>query len=90
MSLLTSSTTNEKRSLAAHVDLCALRYAALESKSTNLEEKTDKIEAKIDRIDAKIDGLKSEMTGLLIKGGAGLILILLSALAAISKVAGVW
>jgi peptidoglycan hydrolase CwlO-like protein len=84
------STANEKRSLAAHVDLCALRYAALETKSTNLEEKIHKIEAKIDRIDEKIDGLKSEMTTLLIKGGAGLILILLSALAAISKVAGIW
>jgi chromosome segregation ATPase len=89
MSLL-SSTSNEKRSLAAHVDLCALRYAALEEKSANLESKTDKIEAKLDRIDTKIDLFQKEMTGLLIKGGAGVILLLLSALAAISKVAGVW
>ena len=90
MSLLTSSTTNEKKSLAAHVDLCALRYAALETKSTNLEEKTDKIEAKIDRIDAKLDSFKTEIAWLIIKGGASLIVMLLSALAAISKVAGVW
>jgi peptidoglycan hydrolase CwlO-like protein len=84
------STTNEKKSLAAHVDLCALRYAALETKSTNLEEKTDKIEAKIDRIDAKIDVFQKEIASMLIKGGVGLILLLLSALAAISKAAGVW
>jgi peptidoglycan hydrolase CwlO-like protein len=89
MSLL-SSTANEKKSLAAHVDLCALRYAALETKSTNLEEKTDKIEAKIDRIDAKIDVFQKEIASMLIKGGTGIILLLLSALAAISKAAGVW
>jgi chromosome segregation ATPase len=89
MSLL-GSTANEKRSLAAHVDLCALRYASLESKSTNLEEKTDKIEAKLDKIDAKIDVFQKEIAWLIIKGGAGLILLLLSALAAISKAAGVW
>jgi chromosome segregation ATPase len=89
MSLL-RSTANEKRSLAAHGDLCALRYASLETKSTNLEAKTDKIEAKIDRIDAKIDSFQKEIASMLIKGGAGLILLLLSALAAISKAAGVW
>jgi chromosome segregation ATPase len=89
MSLL-SSTANEKRSLAAHVDLCALRYAALETKSTNLEEKTDKIEAKIDKIDSKLDSFQKEIAWLIIKGGAGIILLLLSALAAISKAAGVW
>jgi peptidoglycan hydrolase CwlO-like protein len=89
MSIL-GSTTNEKRSLAAHVDLCALRYAALETKSTNLEEKTDKIEAKIDKIDSKLDSFQKEIAWLIIKGGAGIILLLLSALAAISKAAGVW
>ena len=90
MSLLTSSTANEKRSLAAHVDLCALRYASLEERMNNLEVKTDKIEVKIDRIESKIDGFQKEIAMMLIKGGAGLILILLSALAAISKAAGVW
>jgi chromosome segregation ATPase len=89
MSLL-GSTANEKKSLAAHVDLCALRYASLEERMNNLEEKTDKIETKIDRIEAKIDGFQKEMTWLLIKGATGLILILLSALGAISKVAGIW
>ena len=84
------TTSNEKESLEAHVDLCALRYASLDERMNNLEEKTDKIEVKIDRIEEKIDSFKTEITGLLIKGGAGLIVILLSALGAISKVAGVW
>jgi chromosome segregation ATPase len=84
------STTNEKRSLAAHVDLCAQRYATLDERMNNLEQKTDKIEVKIDRIEAKLDSFKTEIAWLIIKGGAGIILLLLSALAAISKAAGVW
>jgi hypothetical protein len=56
----------------------------------NLEAKTDKIEAKIDRIDEKIDLFQKEIAWMLIKGGVGLIVMLLGALAAISKAAGVW
>ncbi len=89
MSIL-GSTPNEKRSLAAHVDLCAQRYATLDERMNNLEAKTDKIEAKIDRIDEKIDLFQKEIAWMLIKGGAGLIVMLLGALAAISKVAGIW
>ena len=84
------TTANEKENLEAHVDLCALRYASLDERMTNLDEKTDKIEAKLDLIESKIDSFKTEMAWLLIRGATGLILILLSALAAISKVAGVW
>ena len=89
MSLL-GSTQNEKRSLAAHVDLCALRYASLEERMNNLDAKTDKIEAKLDSIDGKLDGFQKEIATLIIKGTTGLVLLLLSALAAISKVAGIW
>jgi chromosome segregation ATPase len=88
--IMLPTTQNEKEDLEAHVDLCALRYASLDERMTNLESKTDKIEAKIDRIEAKIDSFKTEIAWLIIKGGAGLIVLLLSALGAISKVAGVW
>jgi len=33
----------EKTSLEAHVDLCALRYAQLDIRLTNLEEKVDEV-----------------------------------------------
>lgn len=89
MSIL-GSTPNEKRSLAAHVDLCAQRYATLDERMNNLEAKTDKIEAKIDRIDEKIDLFQKEIAWMLIKGGASIIVMLLGALATISKVAGIW
>lgn len=84
------TTPNEKESLEAHVDLCALRYASLDTRMNNLEAKTDKIEAKLDLIDEKLDSFQKEIAWLLIKGGAGLIVMLLGALAAISKVAGIW
>jgi chromosome segregation ATPase len=84
------TTDNEKESLEAHVDLCALRYANLDSRIEDLDTKIHKIEAKIDRIDGKLDSFKTEITWLLIKGSIGLCLLLLSALAAVSKVAGIW
>lgn len=37
MSELRTTTSLEKESLEAHVDLCALRYGALDSRLTNVE-----------------------------------------------------
>ena len=34
----------EKKSLEAHVEICAVRYGALETKLTNLEQRMDKME----------------------------------------------
>jgi hypothetical protein len=47
-----SPTSLEKQSLEAHVDLCALRYAQLEGRLTNLEEKVDEVHRDI------VDGQK--------------------------------
>lgn len=50
----TMATTNlERESLEAHVDLCALRYAQLDGRLTNLEEKVETIHKDI------LDGQKS-------------------------------
>lgn len=38
-----STTTLERTSLEAHVDLCALRYQQLDQRLTNLEKKVDDI-----------------------------------------------
>jgi hypothetical protein len=43
----------ERTSLEAHVDLCALRYAQLDGRLTNLEEKVDEMHKDI------VDGQKS-------------------------------
>ena len=61
-----TTTSLEKQSLEAHVDLCAIRYK-------NLDERLDKVEEKIDIIHKDItDGQKS-MTKVLI-GTAGTVI----------------
>ena len=60
------TTSLEKESLEAHVDLCALRYKNLDTRLTNVEEKMDAIHKDI------TDGQKS-MTKVLI-GTAGTII----------------
>lgn len=77
------TTENEKESLEAHVDLCALRYADLDTRLT-------KLEVKLDQIEAKIDSFKSEIAWMLIKGGATIILLLLSTIGTILKIFGHW
>ena len=42
-----SSTEIEKKSLEAHVELCAERYSNLENKLTNLDIRMDKLESHI-------------------------------------------
>lgn len=61
-----ASTDLEKQSLEAHVDLCALRYEALDRRLTGLEEKVDVIHKDI------TEGQKS-MTKVLI-GTAGTVI----------------
>jgi hypothetical protein len=43
----TPTTELEKTSLEAHVDLCALRYAQLDKRLTNLELKVDSMHSEI-------------------------------------------
>jgi len=62
----TPTTSLEKQSLEAHVDLCALRYGQLDARLTALEEKVETVHNDI------IDGQKS-MTKVII-GTAGTII----------------
>lgn len=55
-----SSTDIEKKSLEAHVELCAERYSALENKLSNLETRMDKLENHL--IDIK-DSLSNNDSG---------------------------
>jgi hypothetical protein len=62
----TPTTSLEKQSLEAHVDLCALRYGSLDDRLTGLEEKVETIHKDI------VEGQKS-MTKVII-GTAGTVL----------------
>lgn len=75
--------TQEGKDLQLHVDLCAERYYRLEQRLDSLEEKLDKIEN-------KLDNFKTEIGWTLIKVSGIIIMSLLSALTAVSKVAGIW
>lgn len=55
-----SSTDIEKKSLEAHVELCAERYSNLDTKLSNLETRMDKLEGHI--VDIK-DSLLSNDSG---------------------------
>ena len=79
--IMLPTTPNEKTSLEAHVDLCALRYQDLDTRLI-------KLEAKLDEIDKKIDGFKTEIASMIIKGGVALIVFLSGALAATLKLLG--
>lgn len=62
----TPTTSLEKESLEAHVDLCALRYGQLDARLTALEEKVESVHSDI------LEGQKS-MTKVII-GTAGTII----------------
>jgi chaperonin cofactor prefoldin len=55
-----SSTEIEKKSLEAHVELCAERYSNLETKLDNLENRMDKIESHIVDIKDTIRGVGND------------------------------
>lgn len=57
------STDIEKKSLEAHVELCAERYSALEKTYVSLYHKLDGLNAKVERLDAHILGIKESLAG---------------------------
>lgn len=63
MSDITTTTTLEKQSLEAHVDLCALRYGQLDARLSVLEIKMDQIQKDI------VEGSKSLRTVLITVSG---------------------
>lgn len=80
--LSTSNTTDlEKKSLEAHVDLCAQRYRFLETKLDSLESKITKTNETIDDIHAMMEKVTSERTAQLLNWGVGIIASLVATVA---------
>lgn len=67
-----TTTSLEKESLEAHVDLCAIRYDTLQQRFELVEERLDKIETKVEQIHNDIRAGNSSMIKVLI-GAAGTI-----------------
>ena len=74
----TSTTDIEKKSLEAHVELCAERYAALDSKLQSLEHKVDKLEAHIVGIKETLAGVGDKQSRQLLTIGTAIITVLLT------------
>lgn len=77
MSLL-PSTDLEKTSLEAHVDLCAMRYAQLDSRLTIIEEKVSNLQSIIEESKNSMAKVIIGSTGTIITGIIALIATLLT------------
>lgn len=74
-----STTDIEKKSLEAHVELCAERYSNLESKLMTLDDRLDKLETHIVDIKNKLGGDSKESLKTIITIGTSIFGVLLTA-----------
>ena len=75
-----SSTEIEKKSLEAHVELCAERYANLDNKLSNLETRMDKLEGHIVDIKTSLSDTSSGQYKTLITIGTTIVGVLIAGL----------
>jgi len=67
------TTEIEKKSLEAHVELCAERYNALENKLTVLEDKLSGLRTMIVEVHSMVEKMADKRTDQLIAWGIGII-----------------
>lgn len=60
---MSSTTEIEKKSLEAHVELCAERYGALEKNYVALGSKLEALTAKVEKMDAHIVAIRESLAG---------------------------
>lgn len=70
---MVDTTDIEKKSLEAHVELCAERYRYLEEKLETVEETVVKLKSVIDEIHSMIHEMKDKRNNQLISWGIGII-----------------
>lgn len=70
----------EKKSLEAHVEICAERYSNLETKLENLDERMDKLEGHIVDIKDSIGKVSSDSSKTIITIGLSIFGVILTAL----------
>lgn len=71
------TTDIEKKSLEAHVELCAERYRYLEDKLESVEEKLGKVDTAISEIKEMIQGVVTKRNDQIVGWGVGIIVTLL-------------
>jgi len=78
---VTQTTDLEKKSLEAHVDLCAQRYRFLEGKMESIEQKLAKVTDVVEEVHDMIHNMKEKRNSQLINWGVGVIAALVAAVA---------
>ena len=78
---MSQTTDLEKKSLEAHVDLCAQRYRFLESKLESVEQKIAKVNEVVDEVHGMINKMSERRNSQLINWGVGVIATLTAAVA---------
>ena len=79
-----SSTDIEKKSLEAHVELCAERYAALDEKLNTLATKVDTLEKHVVAIKETIAGASDKQSRQIIAIGTAIISVLITGIIALT------
>jgi prefoldin subunit 5 len=77
---MVDTTDIEKKSLEAHVELCAERYKFLEEKLESLEEKITSVGLSIAALKNTVESMATKNNDRLINWGIGIIVTLLGAL----------
>jgi len=70
---MSDTTEIEKKSLEAHVELCAERYKLLEHKLVSVESGIDEVRENVENIGTKIDSMSTRRNDQLIGWGIGII-----------------
>jgi len=78
---VTQTTDLEKKSLEAHVDLCAQRYRFLEGKLESVEQKLAKVTDVVEEVHDMIHNMTEKRNSQLINWGIAVIAALVSAVA---------
>jgi len=77
---MSETTEIEKKSLEAHVELCAERYRSLDERLDNMTDKISKVEVVTNDIKSAVSKMAEKSNDRLINWGIGIIVFLLGAL----------
>jgi vacuolar-type H+-ATPase subunit I/STV1 len=79
--VVVDTTDIEKKSLEAHVELCAERYRFLEEKLENVETSIDAVNINLSHVRTTVEAMAEKRNDQLLNWGLGLIGLLTSAIA---------
>lgn len=83
---MTDTTELEKKSLEAHVDLCAQRYHFLEERITGMVAKIETVATTVADVKSSVDKMAEKNNDRLINWGVGIIVFLVGIIGYLLKV----